>query len=177
VETIIVTGDRDSYQLVEDPWVKVLYNMRGVSDYKLYDEAGILERTGVPPSRYVHYAALRGDPSDNLPGVPGVGEKTAAKLINTYGDIEGVLANVDAQTPKLRATLSDPEAQAQVRTNESVMRLVRDAPIDAEPADLRMGVPDADEVKRLFDFLEFRTLHDRLNEALAALGMSTDRVA
>src|SRR5690606_39057294 len=76
VETIIVTGDRDSYQLVEDPHVKVLYNMRGVSDYKLYDEAGIAERTGVPPSLYVPYAALRGDPSDNLPGVPGVGEKT-----------------------------------------------------------------------------------------------------
>ena len=75
-DVIIVTGDRDSYQLVEDPHVKVLYNKRGVSDYALYDEAGILDRTGVRPSDYVHYAALRGDNSDNLPGVPGVGEKT-----------------------------------------------------------------------------------------------------
>ncbi len=81
-DVTIVTGDRDSYQLVEDPHVRVLYNKRGVSEYALYDEAGILERTGVRPVDYVAYAALRGDPSDNLPGVPGVGEKTAAKLIN-----------------------------------------------------------------------------------------------
>ena len=73
-EVIIVTGDRDTYQLVEDPLVKVLYNRRGVSDYVLYNEAGIKERTGVTPAQYPQYAALRGDPSDNLPGVPGVGE-------------------------------------------------------------------------------------------------------
>ncbi|HET7524228.1 MAG TPA: 5'-3' exonuclease H3TH domain-containing protein, partial [Acidimicrobiales bacterium] len=77
-DVIIVTGDRDTYQLVEDPHVKVLYNRRGVSDYVLYDEAGIFDRTGVTPAQYPQYAALRGDPSDNLPGVPGVGEKTAA---------------------------------------------------------------------------------------------------
>ncbi len=70
-EVIIVTGDRDSYQLVSDPDVKVLYNKRGVSDYAFYDEAGIEERTGVTPALYVQYAALRGDNSDNLPGVPG----------------------------------------------------------------------------------------------------------
>ncbi|MDP9441776.1 MAG: DNA polymerase I, partial [Actinomycetota bacterium] len=80
-DVIIVTGDRDAYQLVEDPHVKVLYNRRGVSDYVLYDEAGIRERTGVRPVDYPQYAALRGDTSDNLPGVPGVGEKTAARLI------------------------------------------------------------------------------------------------
>ena len=74
-EAIIVTGDRDIYQMVRDPLVKVLYNRRGVSDYALYDEAGIAERTGVTPDLYPQYAALRGDPSDNLPGVPGVGEK------------------------------------------------------------------------------------------------------
>ena len=82
-DAIIVTGDRDSYQLVHDPHVKVLYNKRGVSDYALYDEAGILEKTGVTPAMYPQYAAMRGDPSDNLEGVPGVGEKTAAKLLNT----------------------------------------------------------------------------------------------
>src|SRR3984893_12630743 len=80
-DVIIVTGDRDAYQLVEDPHVRVLYNKRGVSEYALYDEPVIKERTGVTPSLYPQYAALRGDPSDNLPGVPGVGEKTAAKLI------------------------------------------------------------------------------------------------
>src|SRR4051794_16937276 len=79
---MIVTGDRDAYQLVQDPLIQVLYNRRGVSDYALYDEAGIAARTGVTPAQYPIYAALRGDPSDNLPGVPGVGEKTAAKLVN-----------------------------------------------------------------------------------------------
>src|SRR2546427_13306549 len=71
-DVIIVTGDRDTYQLVEDPHIKVLYNRRGVSDYVLYDETGIKERTGVTPPQYPNYASLRGDPSDNLPGVPGV---------------------------------------------------------------------------------------------------------
>ncbi len=72
-EVLVVTGDRDAYQLVEDPLVKVLYNMRGVTDYAIYDEAGIREKTGVTPADYPQYAALRGDPSDNLPGVPGRG--------------------------------------------------------------------------------------------------------
>ena len=84
-------------------------------DYALYDEAGILERTGVTPAKYVEYAALRGDTSDNLPGVPGVGEKTAAKLINTYGGLDGIFEHLDEQTPKLRANLAEHEAQ--VRQN------------------------------------------------------------
>src|SRR4051794_22852589 len=166
-DVLICTGDRDSYQLVEDPHVKVLYTAsRGVSEVKLYDEEGIREKTGVSPRDYVSYAALRGDNSDNLPGVPGVGEKTAAKLINSYGDLDGVFAHVGEQTPKLRATL--PEYEAQVRQNYDVMLLVRDAPIDVEPASLQMGTIDPDEVRQLFAFLEFRSanLHDRLTEVL-----------
>src|SRR6478672_6792207 len=129
-EVLIVTGDRDAYQLVEDPLVKVLYNMRGVSDYALYDEAGIKEKTGVVPTDYPQYAALRGDPSDNLPGVPGVGEKTAAKLIATYGGLDGIFANVDAQTPKLRASLAEHEDR--VRSNAELMILRRNAPIEVD---------------------------------------------
>src|SRR4029077_19658970 len=120
-EVVIVTGDRDTYQLVADPLIKVLYNRRGVSDYAFYDEAGIKERTGVDPAHYVEYAALRGDPSDNLPGVPGVGEKTAAKLINTYGGLDGIFAHLDEQTPKLRASLAENEARA--RQNPELMVL------------------------------------------------------
>ncbi|TMK88256.1 MAG: DNA polymerase I [Actinobacteria bacterium] len=163
-EVIVVTGDRDEYQLVEDPCVKVLYNRRGVSDYVLYDEAGIKEKTGVTPAEYPQYAALRGDPSDNLPGVPGVGEKTAAKLINTYGDLDGIFANVDKNTPKLRASLETYEAQ--VRQNAQATPLVRDVPLDVSLDDLRMGQWDAEEVRNLFTFLEFRTLWDRLLEAV-----------
>jgi DNA polymerase-1 len=168
-ETVIVTGDRDTYQLVSDPLVKVLYNKRGVSEYALYDEAGIAERTGVTPALYPQYAALRGDPSDNLPGIPGVGEKTAAKLITTYGGLDGIFANVDAQTPKLKASLVEHEARA--RLNLELMVLRRDAPIEVDFDDLRID-PDMVEVKRLFEFLEFRSLFDRLSEALGGVGVS-----
>ncbi|MCU0268727.1 MAG: DNA polymerase I [Acidimicrobiales bacterium] len=163
-DVLIVTGDRDSYQLVEDPHVRVLYNKRGVSDYVLYDEAGIEERCGVPPGRYVEYAALRGDTSDNLPGVPGVGEKTAAKLVGAYGGIDGIFEHLDEQTPKLRANLADHEAQ--VRRNAQIMVLVRDVPLDVELDDLARGEVDLDEVRELFAFLEFRSenLHERLAE-------------
>ncbi|MEM9609285.1 MAG: DNA polymerase I [Actinomycetota bacterium] len=164
-DAIVVTGDRDTYQLVEDPHIKVLYNRRGVSDYALYDEAGILERTGVTPEMYPQYAALRGDPSDNLPGVPGVGEKTAAKLLNKYGGLDGIFAALDEQTPKLRQNLTEHEQNA--RQNFEVMVLVRDVPDLPDLDDLTWGDVDAEEVGRLFDFLEFRTLYDRLQEAMA----------
>lgn len=160
---MIVTGDRDTYQLVEDPLVRVLYNKRGVSDYALYDEAGIRERTGVDPDKYVEYAALRGDPSDNLPGVPGVGEKTAAKLINTYGGLDEVFAHIDEQTPKLRANLAD--AEEQVRSNAEVMALVRDVDLAVGPDDLVQEAFSTDEVLDLFHFLEFNSLLERLDEA------------
>ena len=162
-DVIIVTGDRDSYQLVRDPHVRVLYNKRGVSDYAFYDEAGILERTGVRPEQYVFYAALRGDPSDNLPGVPGVGEKTAAKLINKYGDLDGIFANVADQTPKLRENLMLHEQQA--RSNVEMMTLVRDVDLDITPEELVQGEFDTDEVLELFKFLEFPSLVPRLPEA------------
>ncbi|MDQ3146340.1 MAG: DNA polymerase I [Actinomycetota bacterium] len=163
-EVVIVTGDRDTYQLVEDPLVKVLYNRRGVSDYVLYDEAGIEARTGVHPTSYVEYAALRGDPSDNLPGVSGVGEKTAAKLVNTYGGIDGIFAHVDEQPPKLRANLAASEET--VRTNVKVMVLTRDVPLDVPLDDLARRPFDPEAVRTLFNFLEFRTLFDRLAEAV-----------
>lgn len=168
-DVIVVTGDRDTYQLVEDPQVKVLYNMRGVSDYKLYDEAGILERTGVRPADYVEYAALRGDTSDNLPGVPGVGAKTAAKLVNERGGLDGIFASLDELTPKLRENLA--AAEEQVRTNAEVMLLVRDVHLDAGLDELAQGQVDAEAVRKLFDFLEFRSLHSRLADVLGdALG-------
>jgi DNA polymerase-1 len=162
-DVIIVTGDRDVYQLVEDPHVKVLYNRRGVSDYVLYDEAGIFERTGVKPSQYVDYAAMRGDPSDNLPGIPGVGEKTAAKLINQYGNLDGIFEHVDEQTPKLRSNLKDNEAQA--RSNAAAMPLIKDVPLDVEIDDLHMRPYDVEAAQQLFNFLEFRSMWDRLVEA------------
>ena len=170
-DLIIVTGDRDSYQLVSDPHVKVLYNKRGVSDYALCDEAGILERTGVTPAQYADYAALRGDPSDNLEGVPGVGEKTAAKLISAYGNLSGVLAAADEQTPKLKANLK--EHGERVLRNADVMVLRRDVPVEVDFASLA-PTPNMDATKRLFDFLEFKTMQKRVTDLASALGWSTE---
>ena len=158
-DVIIVTGDRDSYQLVADPHVRVLYNRRGVSDYVLYDEAGILERTGVVPRQYPLLAALRGDPSDNLPGVPGVGEKTAAKLVNEWGDLDSIYANLDRLTPKLRASLA--ESEARVRLNFKMTPIVCDVPLDDLAEAITLS-PDVPALEQLFGFLEMRTPKDRL---------------
>ncbi len=159
-EVIVVTGDRDSFQLVEDPYVKVLYNRRGVSDYALYDEAGIEERTGVRPAKYAMLAALRGDPSDNLVGVPGVGEKTAAKLLNTHGDIDGIFAHLDSLTPKLRANLAASEDQ--VRVNLQLIPLVRDVPLEVTVDQLSLGGWDLDTARRTFTELELKSTWDRV---------------
>ncbi|MFZ9930668.1 MAG: DNA polymerase I, partial [Ilumatobacteraceae bacterium] len=171
---IIVTGDRDSYQLVRDPGVRVLYNKRGVTDYALYDEVGILEKTGVRPAQYPAYAALRGDPSDNLPGVPGVGEKTAAKLITAYGDLDGIFAHASEQTPKLKAALIEHEKLA--RKNLELMRLRHDAPVDVDLANVHLQ-PDMSAVETLFRALEFRTMGQRLREVLGLLAAETGTVA
>ncbi|MYH97773.1 MAG: DNA polymerase I [Acidimicrobiia bacterium] len=172
-DVIVVTGDRDAYQLVEDPHVRVLYNKRGVSDYALYDEAGIEERTGVKPADYVAYAALRGDTSDNLPGVNGVGEKTAAKLINAYGGIEELYQHLEDQTPKLQENLG--EAQDRVSMNLELMELLRDVPLEVGVEDLDIGQPDPSEVKELFDFLEFRRFGEFVADVLSVeLGGADD---
>ncbi len=166
-QAIIVTGDRDIYQMVRDPFIKVLYNRRGVSDYALYDEAGIIERTGVTSTLYPQYAALRGDPSDNLPGVPGVGEKTAAKLINAYGGLEGIFDHADDQTPKLRQNLVEFEERA--RRNFDAMVLRTDVPVEVDRKALKWGEVDVEKVQQLFDRLEFGSLYERLSEILGGL--------
>src|SRR5580693_6737469 len=166
-EVVIVTGDRDSFQLITDPYVRVLYNKRGVSDYALYDEAGIMERCGVPPSKYVLLASLRGDPSDNLPGVPGVGEKTAAKLLNAYGDLDGIYAHLDEQTPKLRENLTNNEGLA--RSNAEVIPLVRNVPLGVDVSQLQLGGWDLGNAEAVFARYEMKT-HWRRMEGLLKSG-------
>ncbi|HEX3842610.1 MAG TPA: DNA polymerase I [Acidimicrobiales bacterium] len=156
---IIVTGDRDSYQLVEDPYIQVLYNRRGVSDYVLYDEHGIQERTGVTPENYPFLAALRGDPSDNLPGVPGVGEKTAAKLVNEYGDIDSLYAHLDALSPKLRENLA--ANLERVRMNAQVIPLIRDVPLTTTIDQLQLGGWRTEDAEAVFAEFELKTLWPR----------------
>ncbi|MBM3675235.1 MAG: DNA polymerase I, partial [Actinobacteria bacterium] len=139
---------------------------RGVSDYALYDEAGIFERCGVTPAQYPDYAALRGDTSDNLPGVPGIGEKTAAKLISAYGALEGVFEHLDDLPPKQRQNLG--EWRDQVFHNREMSVLRTDLKLDVDLDALRIGGWDPEVVRELFGQLEFRTLHPRLLEALGA---------
>jgi DNA polymerase-1 len=164
---IIVTGDRDAYQLVHDPGIRVLYNRRGVTDYVLYDEAGIEERTGVRPEKYPFLAALRGDTSDNLPGVPGVGEKTAAKLVNTYGDIDSLFSHLDDLTPKLKSSLT--ECEARVRQNFALTPLVRDVPVEVDLESMRFGRSDREALDRLFKFLELKVPRDKITKELDRL--------
>ena len=168
-ELLIVTGDRDSYQLVRDPQIRVLYNKRGVSDYALYDEAGIKERTGVTPAQYADYAALRGDPSDNLDGVPGVGEKTAAKLINQYGSLESVFDHADEQTPKLRESLH--ASRDRVLRNAKLMQLVRDVPVEINRDRLKPS-PDSVALSSLFERLEFSAMLGRWKPFISRFGGS-----
>ena len=164
IRVIVVSGDRDTFQLVEDPFVKVLYNRRGVSDYALYDETGIFERCGIEPKRYPLLAALRGDTSDNLPGVPGVGEKTAAKLFAQFRDFDDLYAHLGALTPKLRENLTNFEDRA--RNNEKVMMLVRDVPLDFSLADLTLGGWNRDEVVTFCERFEMNTMRARLEKLM-----------
>jgi DNA polymerase-1 len=155
----IVTGDRDFFQLVGGP-ITVLYNRRGITDIVGMDAKAVEQRYGVPPSKYVDLKALEGDTSDNLPGVPGVGTKTAAKLIQKYGTAEEVVAHASEQTPKLAENLAAHGEQ--VALNKKLSTLV-EVPVEGVALDdLKMGKWDMEEVRELFGSLEFRTLLERL---------------
>jgi DNA polymerase-1 len=165
VPVLIVTGDRDTLQLVDDQaGIKVMMTARGITDTRVYDAAAVLERYGVPPERYVDIAALRGDPSDNLPGVPGVGDKTATKLVQTYGTAEGVVEHASEQRGKLRENLL-AHADVVLR-NKQLAILRRDVPLPVGVDDLRIGPWERMQVQRLFDTLEFQGLRDRLFDAI-----------
>ncbi len=156
----IVTGDRDFFQLVDDD-IHVLYNRRGITDIVEMDPKAVEEKYGVPPTKYVDLKALEGDNSDNLPGVPGVGTKTAAKLIQQYGSAEAALDHAAEQTPKLAQNLAAHADQVKVNKKLSILA---ETPIEGvEIEDLRMGELDLDgDLKELFTSLEFKSLYERL---------------
>lgn len=165
VETFIVTGDRDSFQLVRDPLVKILYNRRGVSEIDQMDEAAILAKSGVEASVYAEYAALRGDPSDNIAGVSGIGEKTAAKLISEYGSVAGVLANLDSLSPRLRESLQDARERLQVNLN--LTYLCHDAPIGLSLEDLELGSWDSESARAFYSGLDLRRSFEMVRNSFA----------
>ena len=136
-DVLVVTGDRDSFQLV-DSKVKVVYTRRGISDTVLVDPEWVEKKYGVRPDQYLDYAALRGDTSDNLPGVPGGRVKTASRLVSTYGDLDGVYRNIDKLTPRLRQNLQT--YRDRVFRNRSLMGLVDDLDLGLETTGC--GVPN-----------------------------------
>ncbi len=162
-EVLIVTGDRDAFQLVGGP-ISVMYTMRGITDTVIADAAYVENRYGIRPDQYVEYAAMRGDNSDNLPGVAGVGEKTAAKLIGNYGSLESVYEAIADQTPKLRENLA--AAREQVFLNRTLMHLVDDLDIEFATSQYEVREWDRATVKDLFDSLEFHSMWSDLEAAL-----------
>jgi DNA polymerase-1 len=161
-DVLVVTGDRDTFQLVSDH-VTVLYNSRGVSDMRRYDPAALREKYGLSPAQYPDFAALRGDPSDNLPSIPGVGEKTATKWIVEYGSLENLVDRVGEVKGKAGDALR--EHLGSVLNNRELTTLVRDLPesvIGAAPGDLVPRPWDREKIHQLFDTLQFRVLRDRL---------------
>jgi DNA polymerase-1 len=163
---LVVTGDRDALQLVSDD-VTVLYPRKGVSDLTRFTPEAVVEKYGLTPKQYPDFAALRGDPSDNLPGIPGVGEKTASKWIAEYGSLQGLVDNVDSVPGKVGDALRGHLAS--VVRNRELTDLVRDVPLAQTPDTLRLQPWDRDHIHRLFDDLEFRVLRDRLFDTLAAV--------
>ncbi len=160
VQTVIATGDLDTLQLV-DEWVRVTFARsprRGEFEY--FDEAAVEGRYGFEPVRLVDYKALVGDTSDNIPGVPGIGQKTATKLIEQYGTLETILAHLDELPPRTRATLSEHAEQA--HQSKYLATIVIDAPVTLDLEGARALRYDPDQVLRLFRELEFHSLVDRL---------------
>jgi len=162
---LVVTGDRDSLQLVTDD-VTVLYPRKGVSDLTRFTPEAVEEKYGLTPQQYPDYAALRGDPSDNLPGIPGVGEKTAAKWIREYGSLENLVNDVDKVRGKvgdsLRANLNS------VLLNRHLTEMVRDVVLPYTPDQLALAPWDRERIHALFDDLEFKVLRDRLFATLSS---------
>ena len=159
VEVLICSGDRDTFQLVSDN-VTILYPVRGVSEVWRMGPAQVEEKYGVPPTRYSDLAAMVGETSDNLPGVPGVGPKTAAKWITQFGDLEGIVAGIDQIKGKAGESLRDHLDQ--VLRNRRLNQLVKDSPVGVTVADLERAQWSREEVHEVFDRLEFRVLRDRL---------------
>jgi DNA polymerase-1 len=162
---LVVTGDRDALQLVSDD-VTVLYPIKGVSELTRFTPEAVANKYGLTPTQYPDFAALRGDPSDNLPGIPGVGEKTATKWIAEYGSLQSLVDNIDQVKGKVGDALRAHVAS--VVLNRELTELVKDVPLAQTPDTLRMQPWDRDQIHRLFDDLEFRVLRDRLFETLAS---------
>jgi len=169
IKTTIVSTDRDAFQLVTDN-VTLMMTPRGVSDVNVYTPDRVEARYGIRPDQIPDFIGLKGDTSDNIPGIPGIGDKTAGQLIQKYGSLEEVIAHADELTPARRRNIQEHAEQARVSKELATMR--RDLELDHEPADLVLLPPDRSQLKEMFRRFEFRNLIgrvDQLDEAVPAL--------
>ena len=168
LDVLVVTGDRDLFQIVDDR-IRVLATARGITDTKLYDRDAVVARYGIPPELVPDFVGLKGDTSDNIPGVPGIGEKTAAELLQRFGSLEEVLARVDEvsgtkRREKLRAHAEDARVSKQLAT------VVDTVPVELDPAALAPPEPNRGRLREAFMRFELREPLRRLEEALGPLG-------
>jgi 5'-3' exonuclease len=165
----IVTGDRDLIQLVRDDAVRVLFTLRGVREVAVYDEASVEAKYGLPPSRYADFATLRGDPSDGLPGVPGVGQKTALALVQGYPDLDTILAEASREAPSPGPLKGNPGLRARIRAAAGYLEAMRQVvPVRAD-VDVRTWSGSRDDTL-LDDLAERRNLKGPIRRLRAALG-------
>jgi DNA polymerase I len=168
IDVTVVTGDRDLFQLI-DGRVRVMATSRGITDTKTYDRDAVLERYGIPPELIPDFVGLKGDTSDNIPGVPGIGEKTASQLLNEYGDLESVLANVDNISGAKRKQNLTEHAEA-ARVSKRLATAIRDVDVEVDLEHLVAQEPDRSRLREVFREFELRDPLTRLEEALGADG-------
>src|ERR671910_1456810 len=164
VPVMVVTGDRDAYQLVDDG-VRIMSTSRGVTDTKVYDRQGVIDRYGIPPEKIPDFIGLKGDTSDNIPGVPGIGDKTASELLQRFGDLETVLGSVDEISGAKRRQNLTEHADA-ARLSKQLATMVKDVPIELD-LEAELGRrPDRANLRAVFRDWELRDPLRRLEEAL-----------
>ncbi|MDR2132245.1 MAG: DNA polymerase I [Clostridiales Family XIII bacterium] len=174
-EALIITGDRDALQLVGKK-TRVLITKRGISEFELYDEAAMFEKYGFGPKEFIDFKGLMGDQSDNIPGVPGVGEKTARKLIEEFGDIENLLSNLKrVPSENLRTRLSENAMQA--RMSRKLAEIITDVPLEIDFESFRVAEPDNERLAELYARLEFNTFLKKLKLPAGGPKTATDRFA
>ena len=164
IPVVIVTGDRDAFQLIDpDGLVTVMATSRGITDTKLYDRQAVVDRYGIAPELIPDFYGLKGDTSDNIPGVPGIGDKTASQLLQTYGDLEGVLASIDRISgAKRKQNLIEHAEDARVSKVLATMR--RDLPVDLDVVEAASRTPDRARLREVFREFELRDPLRRLEE-------------
>src|SRR5438034_3541785 len=177
VKTTVVSTDRDAFQLVSDN-VALMMTPRGVSDVHVYTPERVEARLGIRPDQVPDFIGLKGDPSDNIPGIPGIGNKTAGQLIAQYGSLEEVIEHADELTPARSRAVKEHAEQARAAKELATMR--RDLELDCDPAELVLAPPDRSQLKEMFRRFEFRNLLNRVDEldlALPAADRALDTTA